>query len=185
VSKHIIVTGPGRCGTSAFVKLLHNLGQHTGFCRATVNRDWGSGGSGLEWPIRGKHVKHPMPHVIKNPSLSMNLVERAERWGWSIDHVFILVRKPEDIVMSRFERTRGVGADVSDEDAQEHLTKAYLYAGKALLTCVGKGYPYTIIEYPRWAKDSGYCFEKVRPLCKSLNHFLEAHEKTVDRSKLR
>lgn len=183
-SRHVIVMGPGRCGTSAFVRLLHNLGQETGYLDEEVNRDWGRKGAGLEWPIRGVKSVYPMPYIIKSPALSLDIPERMERWNWIIDHAYILVRDVDKIVNSRFERTRGRGYTATLNELEEQKVNAFLKTGGALLNCLKLNISYTIIEHPKWTLNKEYCRSKLHweP---TKEEFDIAFNKSIDISKIR
>lgn len=177
-TNHIVILGPGRCGTTVFVRLLHNLGYDTGFSDEEVNKYLGPGGNGLEWPIRGERSCYPMPYVIKGPALSLDLPNRIKRWNWHIDHAYILVRNIEEIINSRFRRTRGTN-NVPEEDREEFKKLVFQKTGAALLNCVSLEIPHTILEYPKWIKNPIYCHSNLH-VNFTYKNFLEAYHKSID-----
>lgn len=184
MSNHVVVLGPGRCGSSAFVRFLYHLGHDTGFTLEEVEGDWGRVKGGLEWPIRGKKARHPMPYIIKNPNLGLDLEDRTKKWGWNIEFAYILVRDIDEIVNSRFERTRGINYVASEEEIKELRNFTYVKTGSALLNCVKLGIPYSILEYPKWAIDKEYLRAKLH-WATATNQFNKAFERSIDKSKLR
>jgi len=65
---HILITGPGRSGTTFLMKILTLLEMDTGFTRDCMSVDQQSQ-SGLEYQGLGGDL----PYVIKNPKLMWQL----------------------------------------------------------------------------------------------------------------
>ena len=166
MSSKIIVTGPGHCGTTYFMKLLSELGFDTGFDAAGPSAQrlandknpW----HGFEWPIRGKHaVKENMPRIIKSPKICMDLMGRAAVWDWNIEHVYILLRDYKDIANHRWTykhptKTGGIRDLAEAEHKQANETKAAMWVGNIVYTVVSENIPYTFLMFPRIVTDPYY-----------------------------
>lgn len=162
----IIITGPGHCGTTYFMKLLSELGFDTGFDAADASskrtyigeKPW----HGFEWTIRGKYArKDKMPRIIKSPKICLDLLDRAEKWDWEIEHIYILLRDYKDIAKHRWEyrhatKTGGIRDLPEEEHKQVNEEKAARWVGEIVYTAVSEGIPYTFLMFPRIVVDPEY-----------------------------
>ncbi len=162
MNSKIIVTGPGKCGTSYFMKLLSELGFDTGFDAEDSSVIAGYDGEkryhGFEWTIRGKGAKkEDMPYIIKDPYLCLDLLERAERWDWDIEHVYILLRDYTDIANHHWHFSGSKHADLDKEEfIEEYKMKAALFVGRIVDQVVNEKIPYTFLRFPRIVKEPLY-----------------------------
>ncbi len=95
---HIIISGPGRSGTTYLVRLLTELGLPTGFDKNTMDAliDPICKG-GLEYNIKHEEA----PYIVKCPNMSKKLQSVLVTRQIKIDHAIICVRKINDAVKSR------------------------------------------------------------------------------------
>jgi hypothetical protein len=102
VKERIIVTGPGRSGTTFLMNLLRELGNHVG--------DMEKGGynftshAGYELPI--DHSSDP--YIVKSPEYSFEIEKLSKEY--KINLVLCPIRNLEDTVKSRFRIGSGNGA---------------------------------------------------------------------------
>lgn len=167
-SNHIVVLGPGRCGTTAFVRLLHHLGYDIG--------DMNSYKRNLEWPI----YKSPVPYVIKSPALSTQLIDHVKEFDWKIDHAYILLRRFDPLMASHVDYKK-LKSPSKLVERMELLCRRTL---DAILNCIELQISYTILEFPRWMVDREYCRTSLHR-GHSIKSFDVAFDKTVDASLLR
>ncbi len=163
----IIVTGPGKCGTTYFMKLLSEFGFDTGFDAtdsSTVYSYKGERGAyhGFEWKIRGRHAsKDRMPHIIKSPKICLDLLERANTWDWDIEHVYILLRDYKDVGNHKWHfrhptKTGGTRDLPEEKYKNVYEEKAARWVGKITYTVVSESIPYTFLMFPRIVTDPEY-----------------------------
>lgn len=164
----IIITGPGRAGTSFLVCLLTRLGEDTGFEPGNepfVDRfRAGCEHNIILHLIDGdvtREILQKSPRVLKSPDWSFAL-KGLIKCGWiAVDHVFIPFRDFEESARSRLE----VGLDwmarpdgTLEERIEDQANIHGLAFGRALEACLVSGTPYTVMHFPRLVEDEGYCF---------------------------
>ena len=165
----VIITGPGRAGTSFLVQLLTRLGEDTGFepgrepfsdelragCEQRIIVDLTDG------EVTRERIA-AAPRVLKSPDWSFAL-KGLVRAGWiDVAHVIIPFREFEASAASRL----SVGLDwmcVQTDDAAAKLAdQANIHGlafGRALEACLICGLPYTVLMFPRLVEDAGYLFD--------------------------
>ena len=168
----VIITGPGRAGTSFLVRLLTRLGEDTGFTR---ERDGYSEElrAGCEQKaivdlIDGEATRETvarMPRVVKSPDWSF-VLKNLVKQGWlDVDHVLIPFRDLDLSAQSRLD----VGLDwllegVYTEHWMKALAQANIHAlalGRTLEACWVCGLPHTVMTFPLLVQDAGYCFDRL------------------------
>ncbi len=188
MTSKIIVTGPGKCGTSYFMKLLSELEFDTGFDAKDSSVIAGYEGEkryhGFEWTIRGKHAeKKDMPYIIKDPYLCLDLPERAKKWDWDIEHVYVLLRDYKDIANHHWRFSGSKQEDLNEEKfMEEYETKAAVFVGSIVQTVVREKIPHTFLRFPRMVTDPLYLWGDC-PLLKDnipYGTFRDAFEKVAD-----
>ncbi len=97
-TKHIVISGTGRCGTSFLVELLTHLGLDTGFPLEKIERRKSKvARAGLEKDIR----KPGAPYIVKSPWFCDYVEEVLARDDIVIEHVFIPMRNLHAAAESR------------------------------------------------------------------------------------
>lgn len=206
----VIIVGSGKCGTTFLMRLLTVLGLDTGYSTDNMHLHISeTSNGGLEWPIRGRKSKHPSPRIIKNPKLCLDLLERMDRWGWNIEHLYISIRDFKLVAKHRFYRNKiskvedTVISDLKGEKGEKQkefigsLSDEEVLHIKAMRAASTVGYlmeqltkveiPYTLINFPRSVDDPEYCWSKLKYLVEGMDkqNFLRAHQRTVDLKKVR
>lgn len=161
----IIITGPGRSGTTFLVQLLTRLGYDTGYepykepyyhslragCEQIINVDLDRTDEEIRQAI------DEAPQVLKSPEWGLMLKRLLAKKLIEVDHVFIPIRDLEEAARSRLD----VGLDwlVADSYPTEEdkiLDQANVKAmalGRAIEACVMYDLSYTIVRYPDFIKD--------------------------------
>ena len=165
----VIITGPGRAGTSFLVRLLTRLGEDTGF---TPERDHydprlraGCEQRVIVNLINGRATRETIaaaPRVLKSPDWAFAL-KGLVRSGWlDVDHVIIPFRDLDESARSRI----SVGLDwqcvqvgTYEEKVADQANIHGLAFGRALEACLVCGLPYTVLMFPRLVQDEAYCYE--------------------------
>lgn len=187
-NKHIIISGIGRSGTTFLVKIFTELGMDTGFTPGDYPI-FDNCNAGLEISLK----KVNSPYIVKDPRLCDYLPE-VIALGKVIEHAFIPVRKLEHAVGSRLsvqqrslhlsEAGKSVPGglwDVSSGDQQQSVLTEKFYRLVQNLTVFD--IPTTFIDFPRFANDPIYLFEKLQPVLKvNFECFQEAYFRIADPS---
>lgn len=191
----IIITGSGKCGSTFLMSMLTRLGLETGYTEEEVVNQGYIGG--LQWPIRGTKSRDPSPRIIKSPSLCFDLWERAERWGWTIDHVYVAIRKFEHSAEHRFERNKKINPEFkkklergwTEEEMREGIVNraaahvGFLMEGISEREDDGLYLPQlTFIRFPRMVVDYEYLYEKLSDIVSHIpkDKFKEVFDRTAN-----
>lgn len=172
----VIITGPGRSGTTFLVVLLTELGYDTGFsteqCQMLDDRSH----AGLEMGIyKVAHKNSPLsdPYIIKSPLISDSLEWACVRGDVLIEHVFIPLRDIHDIARSR-ERVHSLGAVAGglfqSATIEEQEAKAAVSFFNLMRTIVTHGLPCTLLDFPRLAIDPEYLYLKLSYLVEKISY---------------
>ena len=184
----VIITGPGRSGTTLIMQLLTELGFDTGFVRQSMQISDISQ-AGLEQGLFTKpHRKAPLTpnYIIKNPLISDNLALGCERGDLVVDHVYIPIRALDQVVRSRA-RVSELEADHPggfepgmDMEAQIARTARSLYT--LLDTIARYDLPHSFLAFPRLTEDPRYLYDKLDFLCSGIKYdkFSRAFDALVD-----
>lgn len=184
----VIITGPGRSGTTLIMQLLTELGFDTGFDPSAMNISAISH-AGLEQGLFTEpHRKAPLTpnYIIKSPLISDNLVLGCERGDLVVDHVYIPIRPLEQVARSRarvsaLEAGHPGGLDAGlDVQAQMDRSARSLY--KLISTVARFDLPHTLIDFPRLTEDPGYLYDKLAYLCAGVDYerFCAVFSRRVD-----
>ncbi len=172
----IIITGPGRSGTTFLVQLLTRLGFDTGFepysevgYRADLR-------AGLEWPILdqidfSKQSHDEMrtaidetPRILKGPDWSMVIKSLLAHDLIQIDHIILPVRDLEATARSRLD----VGLDWMIQANGDHeatvMDQANVSAmalGKVIEASLLYSIPCILMAFPLLVQSARYCYDKL------------------------
>lgn len=187
----IIITGPGKCGTTFLMELLTELGLDTGYKPGEV-------GSG-EWNVQHSDATlEGQPYILKSPSFGTNkrILDLRERWDWNIEHVYILLREFDDVANNRWNSWRKkAGLPASDDQEYKrkdekwrgYKRKAARSVGCAVLQVASEEIPYTLLMFPRIVTDPQYLYDKMKhtlPDVGPYDKFLEVFNKIADINKV-
>jgi len=171
----IIITGTGRAGTTLLVQLLTALGFNTGFSLKQIHDEIDSiSNAGLEY----RRIEDNSPYIVKSPWLADSLLDDL-RNGRIIKQAIVPIRDVAAAADSRrrvyFEALRQ-GRDTTRQpgglwyttnpEAQEGVLAMQFY--KAIYALVSFEIPIIFLEFPRFAQDYKYAFQR-------LGSFLNAH----------
>ena len=183
----VIITGPGRSGTTLLMQLLTDLGFDTGFGRESMPVSDISH-AGLEQGLFTQpHRKAPLTpnYIIKSPLISDNLQLGCERDDLVVDHVYIPIRPIVEVARSRA-RVSAVAPDHPggldqgmDLDRQMDRTARSLYT--LVDTITRYDLAHTFIAFPRLTQEPRYLYRKLQFLCAGIDYhrFRQAFEQRV------
>lgn len=179
----IVITGTGRCGTTLLVQLLTRLGRDTGFSLDSYIDPRAS--AGLE-----KSIESPSaPRIVKDPSLCTRLGPLLDQGLVKVEHVIIPIREFDVAVASRIRASSyglrptapGGLLDVIIPSAQKEKLRSAFY--ELMHTVARFDLPFTLLAFPRFAKDWEYTYEKLAFMLEDVSpeQFREAFEASVKR----
>lgn len=183
IQKHVIITGPGRSGTTMLMELLTHLDLDTGYDKKDVldQKDKISR-AGLE----RMNIFFGSPYIIKNPNFVniMHPILRDSRI--KIDRLFMPIRDLEEAAESR-RVAENLGAptggliatDSMKKGDQENVLSTQFWS----LIEISSQYqvPITFINYPLMTQDSEYLYNKLKPILEdiTLEKFNRVFKKVV------
>lgn len=173
MTHHIVITGPGRCGTTLLVELLGACGLDTGFhIQPEANANYyPASRCGLEWNYAASGV---MPYVLKSPGY-------CDQWAsiffdpmWTIDQVYIPMRDITAAAESRRAVAKVLGVPTAshippggldgtaslEPGIQEWILLEKTY--RLLLNLSHTDIPVTLLKFPRLAYDPEYLYRKIQ-----------------------
>jgi len=164
----IIITGPGRAGSSFLVRLLTRLGEDTGWTPDLdgYRDDWRAGCEQrvIVSLIEGEATKRNLdeaPRILKSPDWAFFL-KPVVRAGWmSVDHVFIPFRDIDVSAKSRLDVGLDwmCGQDAGYEDRVTHQANIHgLALGRTMEAVWVLGLPHTVMMFPNLVRDEEYCY---------------------------
>ena len=161
---HVIITGPGRAGSTFIVQMLTRLGYDTGFkpYKEPVQAEWRAG---CEQVVEGEYSDREMqerldklPHIVKSPSWAIPLKPLVGLGMLQVEHLIVPIRDLRLSALSRLDAglhwmTTGDPLD------QEHVLAMVL--GKVVEVAVLFEIPCTMIKFPALVTDADYCYQKL------------------------
>jgi hypothetical protein len=208
-TRHLLIAGTGRAGTSLLVRYLTEMGMDTTLSRHEESAVWSNeADAGLEespHALFGKGI----PYVVKSPWLHLVIDEALAKARDRIDAVIVPIRDLSLAAKSRTSVERramtrtapwlcdlekewdvwattpgGVIYSVDEVDQQRLLAVGFY---KLIEKCVESDVPLVFLHFPRFAEDSDYLFsqlERFLPASTDINASRAALAKVSDRSKI-
>ena len=196
MSHHVIIATVGCSGSTLLMAMLTKLGMDTGFKFAGPNTyisDVPIFGGGYEIKLQGSKAasrveRKGFPYVLKGSDICNSLLERIDKWGLEVDHVYGLFREPfSAAIIDRSKRSS------SEEDWKGHINRpgdeATLGRGterverKFLRLCLQiakSDIPYTMLVYPHYATDSRATYKKLEFLMTKYKITFERFKEVFD-----
>jgi hypothetical protein len=209
VSKHLLIAGTGRAGTSFLVRYLTGLGLETRLSRPGEAGAWYDGANaGLEDLLLPDPAG--LPYVIKSPWTYQFIDELLAKPGVQLDAVILPMRDLTEAAASRciielqqmhdsmprmneYDRTwedfghtaGGIIFSTSPVDQARLLAVGFHHLLDRL---VRADIPVILLSFPRFAKDPDYLYRKLAPALPptiTLEQGRAAHAGTADLRKVR
>jgi hypothetical protein len=168
---HLLITGPGRSGTTLLVQLFEELGFDTNLDHSNYDE---IANAGLEWSFTDPNP----PYVVKNPKASRRLrgwIEAGVIEPAQLDFVVVAVRDLTQAAQSRAtvstkrNRIGAVGGLDNVRWARRQDSELARQLAELMLTIADYEIPHLVIAYPRLARDSEYCFRTLAPALPSID----------------
>lgn len=190
-NKKILISGPGRSGTSFLIQLLTRTTGLTGYepYKEPVSDEVRAGGEWKEYSnITSlddlKDKLQNCPTIIKSPSIPLYLKPFLLGGYLELAHCIIPVREHYDAAESR------MGVDLhwpwagKDLDSQAQANDIIL--GRTVEACILADVPITFTKFPRVVLDCDYCYTKVSIALEDIGVQIEPslfHEKFKELSR--
>jgi len=157
MSKKIVITGTGRCGSSFLMHLLTCLGQDTGFtpeeCVEHLERSGVNGGI--------EHGFDAKCRVIKNPAY----IRDKKVFDYDIERVIIPFRDIKDSARSMASNGHGYGGMWKGIDTMEDQLGILILALAVFRAeTIKREIPVDYINFPQMVTDPDYLYEKLNPI---------------------
>ncbi len=160
-TRKVIIAGTGRAGTTLLVQILTDLGLDTGFTPdAPIDA---RAAAGLELPAAGANS----PRIVKSPHLSRWLAGLLDEGRIEVEHVVIPIRDLDVAAASRIRMAR-YGADLhtwgglfGTARATRQREALAVIEYELLYTIARHDLPLTLLEFPRFAQDWRYAYDKL------------------------
>lgn len=197
MDSHVLITGTGRAGTSLLMQILTELGLDTGFPKG-YKLDPRSR-AGME--VHYKNINH-WHYIVKNPEFCYEIKQILS--VKPIDHVFILMRDPWEVVLSREENEKQklCGGYWYAHNKQEQAEINDLAIHTLMHDIASYDLPHTLIHFDLLVSDPEYLWAKLMPLLFDFEEieeeeliqygprveyedFLEVYNSLVDTSKIK
>lgn len=184
VPRHkIVITGTGRAGTTLLVRLLTELGLDTGYTRENWRAEYFAH---CEAGLEKKILDPGAPYIVKDPNLCDQLGHLVDAGEVVVDHAIVPVRQLEAAAQSRA-RVGGAWSNVpgglvrTAAPEQQQFELAVLFH-QLLHTLVRCDIPFTLLEFPRFARDPHYAFQRLEPIFRGTSwpDFEAAFARVVD-----
>jgi hypothetical protein len=157
----IIITGTGRSGTTFLVQLLTELGLDTGYTSKTWQQDYDAqSAAGLEHDFGNTQT----PRILKNPAFCETLPALLAGGAMIVDHAIIPMRALDDAARSRVwigGRGKTAGGLWGTADAARQKSVLAEKFHLLLHTLTIHNIPHTLLEFPRFAREAGYTWQKL------------------------
>ena len=171
---HILISGPGRSGTSFLVQLLTRLGYDTGFkpYREPFHDNIRAGCEYEHVDIdmnatveEARDYMKTAPRIFKAPDWSWKLKDFLSKGYIEIDHVILPFRDVDESAKSRI----SVGLDwMVDDEVTDPLVRLaiqknvhYSMIGRLMEAAYLFRIPLTIVRYPEFIKSVDYCYQRL------------------------
>lgn len=154
----VIITGPGRSGTTFLIRLLSRLDVNTGFPSDYEKLAPGTRGAGCEHIIVDMPIYSQVtPYVLKSPEWCFLLRSFLEKKILAVDHVLIPIRDLETAAKSRIDVDLLWKMEEPDLIHQTAIHRAAL--GTLMETIALHDIPFTFMKFPLLTKDLNYCYD--------------------------
>jgi hypothetical protein len=160
-TRKVIIAGTGRAGTTLLVQILTDLGLDTGFAPDAPIDDRAA--AGLELPATGRNS----PRIVKSPHFSRWLAGLLDDGRVDVEHVVIPIRDLDIAAASRVRMAR-YGADLhtwgglfGTARATRQREALAVIEYDLMFTIARHDVPHTLLEFPRFASDWRYTYDKL------------------------
>lgn len=168
----VIITGPGRSGTSFLVRLLTWLGEDTGYRKGERTGYSAKVRAGCEQQVIVRVLDGDIvganlaaaPRILKSPDWAF-VLKNLVRNGWmQVDHVLIPFRDLDVTAKSRLDVGLDWMMDPGGNDEERETAQANIHGlalGRTMEACWVCGLRYTVMMFPLFVQSTDYCYERL------------------------
>lgn len=179
MSNHVLITGPGRAGTTFLMRVLTHLGLPTGFADAVSGLSHPESHAGYECNMLA--IDNP-PYICKSPTMGGQITRLIAK-GFSFDRLYVCLRNIEDSANSRAEFIERGGHPICF--AQAYLQTVALSA-VPFVAAAKHRIPVDLLWFPDLILDPLYCYQSLFFLMRkydvSFAKYVESHRLLADQS---
>lgn len=186
----ILITGPGRCGTTILVKLLSLIGLDTGFqhlsdkeIELSINQQ---SRGGLEHYLNN-NIKYPT--IVKAPQFYNQLSKLNDRYN--LIQIYVPIRSLEVTAKSREKHGNNAGGLWEATTVKEQMNHNAKVIYEITLACAQNDISLKFIDFNRFMQDYAYAFnicQGFANLSKStpimIEKFIHIYNTVIDVSKI-
>ncbi len=159
----IVITGPGRSGTTLLMQMFSYLGLDTGFGVGEGISEETRAGNEIYAPqtVEDHEFKKALKtahNIIKSPALSLLLKDILSKKLITIKLVIMPIRDMDACTLSRMSRPELLWRGGSFEERRDFL---YGVIGHVCEACAMFDIPLVMLFYPRFAIDAKYFYNKL------------------------
>ncbi len=183
VNRKIIITGPGRSGTTFLIRLFTELGFDTGYDRYDYEKYiFKKSNAGLENYTTPLLYGLDTPYIIKSPFLFNKMPAINERY--LIDMVFIPMRDLDDVANSRARIGNGPGGLVGCKNPKEQKGILAENLNTLISDLAHYKIPHTFLDFLEFTSSPKYTYEGLVPFIENISYeefrgiFLELSRKS-------
>ena len=159
VSKKILISGTGRCGTTFLIKLFTFLDFDTGYTKINYkNSIKGNCKSGMEKKYNDKN------YILKSPSFIDNIKNIIEDKNIEIEYFILPIRDYEKSADSRVKHGKSAGGLWGAKDKKGQLDFYYKIISKYMLYYTQYNIPTIFLDFEKMVNDKEYLFNKLQPV---------------------
>ena len=174
----VLITGTGRCGTSAFIKFLSLVHGESKTCTnfqvpENATMWWNNeANAGMEYVIHKNSSREHLdnaPYIIKDTRLCYNLDGLLKKEMIFVDHLFVLIRDYRNSAKSRKENglliLEGGGVRCIDErksSLKNQIEFNQRVIGVLMETIARYDIPHTVIHFPTFVLNREYLRSKIK-----------------------
>lgn len=146
MKSHVIISGTGKAGTTALVKILTLAGFDTGYTKAQVERANLEKGA-LEYANPKNRWREGMPEILKTPHFCDYLQEDIDN-GMKVRACIVPIRDLSLVAASSVNRGNSLDGDV-ENTKNRNAVKFH----RLMLTCARNRIPVHFLPYAEWTEE--------------------------------
>lgn len=173
ISEKILITGPGRSGTTFLMHLLTLLDYATGIDKNNIEGSMlkdTRGGMEPEinqddWTNLNREMFNRIAPVMKAPLFGPEIMRLVNEGHVRFRHIILPIRYMPEAAKSRVDvNLHWLIERTGDKKAEyyEQTQVMYWVCGKVVEACALLDIPLTILAFPRLVEDPDYCYAKMK-----------------------
>lgn len=190
----VVIVGAARAGATLLMQLLTRLGLDTGYNENADARE--ELGDGDDAGVQRLLDDPQAAYIVKSTHILLELDSVLKSGRYKIDHAIIPIRRLDDAAASRMAVSAPTPQEFADSYQHAPADKFACYYAHGQKNALGRSLynlihavaahdiPHTLIDFPRFAHDPQYLFDKLVPILGAIDYagFRAAFDDVVDLS---